>query len=380
MKLILKILLPVAVLLIGVAARNLLLTTGPQAEEQVPETYVPVIEVISLQPQDLELLVHAQGEVRPARQAMLSSEVAGRVLEVGSATEVGAFFAKGDLLLRIDDTDYRIAVMLAEAQLAQAAASLELELAQGEIAKRDWEEIGQGEAAPAALRIPQRRAAEAMRDAADAMLEKAQMDLLRCTVFAPFNGRTLRRSVELGGYVGPGTPLVEVYGTDAAEVVLPLPLKDLAFLPLDVDGATSQPVPVSLEATFGGVTRRWRGEIVRVEAKLDSRDRMLRAIARVESPYRGGAAALLPGMFVSATLIGRGAEQVYALPRAALRTDDHILLVDSEDRIHELAVEVVQRRRDVVLVSGLEPGARLCVTPLALVMEGMQVRVTAEAE
>jgi len=63
MKLILKILLPFAVLLIGVAARNVLLTTGPQAEEQVPETYVPVIEVISLEPQDLELLVHAQGEV-----------------------------------------------------------------------------------------------------------------------------------------------------------------------------------------------------------------------------------------------------------------------------------------------------------------------------
>jgi len=302
------------------------------------------------------------------------------VLEVGAATQVGAFFAKGDLLLRIDDTDYSIAVMSAEAQLAQAAAALELEIAFGEIAKRDWEEIGEGEAAPAALRIPQRRAAEAVRDAAAAALQKAQADLARCTVLAPYDGRALRRLVELGGHVGRGAPLVEVYGTEAAEIVLPLPLDDLAFLPLDVDGAVGNPVAVTLTATVGGVERTWQGEITHVEAMLDTRDRMLRAIARVESPYRGGEAALLPGMYVHATLQGRSAGQVYSLPRAAMRPGDRILLVDADDHIHEVEVEIVQRRRDVVLATGLEDGDRLCVTPLALVIDGMQVRVAAEAE
>ena len=377
-----KILLPVAVLAGGVAGRNLLMATGPQSEEQELPAYVPLVEVTSLTPEDAVLEVVAQGQVRPARRVMLAPEVGGRVVHLGRGMERGVFFEAGEVLMRVDDTDARIAVATAEAQLAQAQASLELEEAQGEIARRDWEALGEGEAPAAALRMPQRRAAEAQVAAAEAALEKAQTDLARTTLAAPFAGRTVARSVELGAIVAPGQAVVDLYGVEVAEVALPIPLAQLAYLHLGLDGPLDgAPLPVELSATVGGEEVRWQATITRVEGELDPRDRMVRAIAEVRNPFAGGVRALAPGMFVRAKLAGRAVEAVVRIPRHTLRPGDQVLLVDADDRLREVRVEVLQRTVDSALVSaGLEAGDRLCLTPLALVVDGMRVQVAVAPE
>jgi len=381
MKLLLKIVLPVLLLAGGLAAKSLLVATGPQVESREPETYVPAVEVMEARSTTLRLDVHAQGVVRAQRTATFAAEVAGKVVAVDDSLLAGGFFEAGAVLVRIDDTDARIALMSAQARAAQADAALALEQAQGEIARRDWEALGEGDPPPAALRLPQRQAAEAELAAAQAAVHKAEVDLSRCTVVAPFAGRTVRRTVELGTWVGPGQPLVEAYATDAAEVMLPLPLEDLVFLALDVDGADAAPVPVILEAAVGDTLRRWDAQITRVAATLDERDRMVRAVARVEAPFRGSGHALAPGMFVQATLQGRQEEGVFQLPRYVLRGGDTVLVVDAEERLRKVPVQVLQRRTDTVIVRGLTDGDRVCTTTLALVLDGMRVIVAGtEAE
>lgn len=81
-------------------------------------------------------------------------------------------------------------------------------------------------------------------------------------------------------------------------------------------------------------------------------------------------------LFVTAELRGAELADVVVLPRAALRNDDRVWVIDAEDRLRPRDVELVRKERDtVVLRSGVSAGERVCTTPLDLVTDGMSVRV-----
>ena len=119
---------------------------------------------------------------------------------------------------------------------------------------------------------------------------------------------------------------------------------------------------------------------MRTEGEIDPRSRMVHAVARVENPYERGAdpdrPPLAAGLWVEAEIAGIKLKDVMVLPRAALRGEDQMLVLDDDDRLHFRTVDVLRRTRDrVILRGGLEAGERVCLTPLAVVAEGMQVRV-----
>jgi multidrug efflux pump subunit AcrA (membrane-fusion protein) len=134
---------------------------------------------------------------------------------------------------------------------------------------------------------------------------------------------------------------------------------------------------VRLSAAFGGRTLTWDGRIVRTEGEIDASSRMVHMVARVENP--DGEAPLPVGLFVQAEIRGQLARGVIELPRAALRDDQHLLVLDAEDRLRFRAVELLRTQRDTVLVrSGIESGERVCVSPLQIVVDGMQVAPLAD--
>jgi hypothetical protein len=139
---------------------------------------------------------------------------------------------------------------------------------------------------------------------------------------------------------------------------------------------------VLLHAQFAGRPHTWEGRVVRTEGEIDPRSRMVHVVARVEDPYGRAAPGRVPlavGLFVQAEIAGRRLERAVVLPRAALRGQDQVLLVDATDRLRFRAVEVARRIRDhVVIAGGLDAGERVVVSPLATVSEGMAVR-TVEA-
>lgn len=191
------------------------------------------------------------------------------------------------------------------------------------------------------------------------------------------------KSVDVGQFVNRGAPLVSIFATDFAEVRLPLPDDRLAFvdLPLAYRGGSAGRGPrVELTADFAGRLHAWTGRIVRTEAEIDARSRMVHAIARVDDPYGRGAEPGRPplsaGMFVEAEIEGRRVEGVAVLPRAALREGDRVLLVDGESRLRFRDVEILRALEDRVVISaGLSDGDRVCLSPIAAVTDGMLVRV-----
>lgn len=376
-----RIYLPLLVLLIGAAAAVALYRMRPQVARQETPVSPRLVRVVEARSRDLHLIVHSQGTVSPRTESVLVAQVSGRVEAVSEQFADGGFFERDDVLLRIDRRDYELAVERAEALVAQARVRLDMERAEADVALQEWNDLGRGEPTALTRREPQLREAEATLQSARAALERARLDLERTEVRAPFDGRIRAKRVDLGQYVAPGTPLAETYSTDAAEVRLPVPKDDLAFLDLDLgdgDPGAAGP-PVTLRTDLYGAEAVWEARVVRADGAFDPRTRMLDLFARVDDPFRRGNGSEGPplpmGLFVDAEIRGRVARDVIVLPRAALRDGDQVLVADEEGRLRFRPVEVMRKVRDeVILRAGVLDGEMVCISPLETVVDGMRVR------
>ena len=372
-----KILLPLLVLLAGVAVAAAIIKARPEVERQAAEAPAPLIRVVEVRLVDMPLNVRAQGTVEPRNEAVLVAQVAGRIERVARQFAEGAFFRRRQTLLWIEDADYRLAVAQAEAAVAQARVGLEREQAEAELALREWAELGQGEASPLTRREPQMAQARAAVAAAEAAVEQARLNLGRTRVRAPYDGRVRARQADIGQFVGPGTALATVFSTDAAEIRVPVPRDQLGFLELDLGRGDfgDQGPEVRLTGDTGS-TATWTGRVVRADGGFDPRTRMLGLYVEVADPFRrrGGGPVMPMGLFVDAEIVGRSVEDVAVLPRSALREGDRVL-VAAEDRLRYRSVEVVRTLADeVVIGAGLEAGELVCVSTLETVVDGMRVR------
>ena len=386
-KLILRIILPILVLAGAGYATVTIIRNRPAPETREAEIPLPLVETMEAGYSNVTLSVFAEGTVAPRTVSELTPEVSGRVIDVAESLVVGGFFEKEDVLLRLDSRDYELAVTRSQAAIAQAKLRLETERQEAAVAMEEWELLGSGRPTPLAMREPQIAEAQAALASAEAASQQAEYDLERTVVRAPFAGRVRQERVDVGQFVARGNSVATLYAVDAAEVRLPIPDSELAFLNLPLAyrddevaiGSVRGP-RVILRSEFAGRRHEWRGTIVRTEGEIDPRTRMVHAIARVEDPYARGSDPNRPplavGMFVEAEIIGRSSGRVMVLPRTVLRGADRVLIVDDADHVRFRQVELFRLERDRILVkSGIEEGDRIIVSPLENAVDGMPVQV-----
>ena len=377
----LKIILPIAVLIIGVLGAYALVKSREVVQPEPTEAPPPLVRVQSVYPTDFQLIVPAQGTVAPRTQTTLISQVAGQIIAVSPAFANGGFFEKGDVLLTIDPRDYEVAVAQAQVQVAQAKLRLAREEEEAEIAREEWKRLGNGEPTDLVLRKPQIDEARATIAAAEGALMRANLNLQRTQIRAPYPGRVRTKNADVGQYVNPGSPLGQIYAIDYAEVRLPVPDDQLAYLDLPLSFRNNphhNPGPdVRFHATFAGREHTYMGRIVRVEGEIDARSGMIALVGRVDNPYRqrdNNTPPLAVGLFVTAEILGHRAENVVVIPRAALRGKNRVLVVTG-NRLYYRNIDVLRAdAENVVVRSGLKSGDQLCVSPIDTVVDGMRVR------
>ncbi len=360
-----------------------LLGSAPDPKRKPPIPNVSTVEVLRVQPVDYQVTVPSRGSVSPRTQSSLIAEVAGRIVEVAPSLRSGGFFEAGDLLLRIDDNDYRNALQIARAELTQARLDLREEQAQADQARQDWRKLDmQGQPGELVLRRPQLENRRAALAAAKARLQQAETNLQRSKIRAPYAGRVLAKQVDIGQYVSTGTVLATLYAVDYVEIRLPLNERQIRFLqlPETYRGETSQPAGPSVEIRRDDWV--WPGHIVRTEGSIDLASRQLYAVAQVEDPYarhEDGRPPLKVGQFVEAAIRGKRLEQVYVLPRGLFQGRDRVFVIDPENRVERRQVEVIWEDRDnLIVATGLQPGERLSSTPLPFVPNGAKVKIAGQ--
>ena len=354
------------------------LTKKPKEKKRNFNTLAVIADYAKVE--DVQLKVRTQGEVRPQVEIDLVPEVGGKIVFVSSNFIEGGIFKKGETLLRIEDADFKVAVIRAEANIAQAEQVLVREQAEGDIARQDYAELGRGEPSPLALREPQQAQARASLQAAQAELESAKLNLARTSVRAPFSGRVRTKASDIGQFVTPGSRLGRIFSTDVAEVRLPLSDPQLAKLdlPLAFVAKNRASAPkVDLHCLVAGHERHWEGRIMRTDSTYDTASRALFAIVEVWDPYGKGASAdgvpLAPGLFVDADITGKSYDNVITIPRDGLRPQDEVYVVDDKGKaeIREVTVLDASPNR-AILTAGVAAGELVVLSP----MERSRVEMT----
>ena len=381
---ILQAVLPLVLLGLAGLAAVTMIRNRPVVETRPPEIAPPGVRVHVVALEDVALAVTSEGTVRPRTESELVPEVSGRVMSVAPSFAEGGFFEAGDVLVTVDPFDYEQAVVAARAQLAQSRLRLAEEEAEAEVAQREWDSLGQGDPRELTLRKPQLDDARAAVAAAEAGLVRAERDLERARITAPYAGRVRRKGVDVGQFVTMGSSVATIYAVDRAEIRLPLPDNELAYLnlPLAYRGGENRQGPgVTLRSTFAGETHAWNGRIVRTESEIDPVSRMVHVVAEVDDPYRPGPdpdrPPLAVGMYVDAEIEGRRFRQIAVVPRSGLRGRSQVMVVDGEGRLRFRDVELLRMTADSIYVrSGLANGERVVISTLDSPTDGMQVQVT----
>lgn len=369
---------PVAVIVGGAAIFAVMMITAPKPEEKNGTPHPPAVQFAVAHARPTTIAINVQGEARPRFEATLAAQVAGRIVWVSPKFAEGGAFSEGETLARVDGADYQLAVVRARSQVAQAEEGLAREEAESELARQDWQALGRGEPPPLAVREPQLAQARAALAAAQASLRSAELDLARTNIRAPFTGRVRERRANVGDYVGPGSPVAVMFGTETMEIRVPLTDSDLASLrvPLGFTATSANQGPAAhVTNVLGGRIMTWEGRLVRTEASVDPRTRLVYGTVEVRDPFSSRhAAPLAPGMFVSARVEGAGRETLVAAPRSALKRNEFVYVVTAENTIDVREVRPAQTTADEVLFrEGVADGERVVVSVLTSPREGMAV-------
>jgi RND family efflux transporter MFP subunit len=387
-----KIILPVLVLGALLFASRILITMRPEPQPKEVVKQIPFVEVIEARQVNLRSSINTFGTVRPQTLTTLIAEVPGVIEDIApiinekasaQSFHSGGFFNKGELLLKIEGTNLKAALAEANANVSRTHLQLVQELELAKQAKIEWGARDWSLASDLVKRKPQIQKAQAEAKAAEAKLNKATRDLARALVKTPFQGRILKTMVDVGQQVGAGSPsaLAEIYALDAAEVFLSLSQTEMNFLGFSDGFQNDKGFSVQVEVLNKKGKTIHQGRLERSEGVVDSQTRLTKLVALVKNCFANPFTPqkilepLSVGQFVKVRL--RGASQdVFVIPDSAFRTQNTILTVDQDNRLHIKEVETLHRAGKKVWVSeGLSDGEKVCITPIEIIANGMEVRV-----
>ncbi len=392
-----KVLLPILILGAAIAGVALMMANPVTPERLEAEEQLVPVEVMEIAHTSEQVVVEAQGTVTAAQQVQVRPEVAGRIVKLSPSLVPGGRFAAGEILARIDERDYQVQLTSRQEAVTRARVALRQERALQAVAEEEWQRLegsisGSQPDRDLVLRIPQIEQAESAVAAAEGNLAKAELDLERCTIKAPFNAVVLREQVDLGQLVNPQTEVATLAGTDAYWVQVSLPVEHLAWIEIPGragrDGSAKPGSPATVVHRAGAARIRRQGRVERLLGDVDPAGRMARLLMVVDDPLapdpEGADLPLLLGSYVTVEIRGRTIEDAIVVPRRALRevqvggegsAREGLWLMDSGDRLAIREVEVVWREEDTVIVGNdLTDGERLITSSLSTPIEGMKLK------
>ncbi|WP_192034945.1 efflux RND transporter periplasmic adaptor subunit [Halomonas sp. YLGW01] len=373
-----------AVIAVALALAGYWLSHRPQAPKRMPAARpVPSVEVMTVSRQSEAPMLSAHGRVLAARETTLSTSIGGRLEAFAPEVEPGRRVAKGQWLARLEATDYELALREAQASLASAEADLATE--QGEQLRAAAEYRSFGRDLPPArrslvLREPQLKAANAAVETARAQRDRAQADLDRTTVTAPFDAVVQEKLVGEGAGLGTYADILSLVGIDRFWVRLNLPQETLSWI--DTHDADGQGSRVTLESPAWPADQTREGEVWSVLPSLENGGLMTQVMVAVDDPLafeRPDAPALRLGDLLEARLHPDRARPLIRLPVSALRGNRQVWVLDEQDRLRIRDVELAYRGDTFALIeAGLADGARVVLGTLATPEAGMSLtaRVT----
>lgn len=382
-----KLLLPGLIVIVTAFTIYFINKNPPEAQRGFQQKAAKiVVKAQTIAPQQYQVQIESYGLVKPRTQSVLVSQVAGQIIEISPHFREGGFFEKGEVLVQIDDRDHLVDVKTAQANVLSAQQALLEEEAKGQQAITDWQRLGNGkEASSLVLRQPQLEAAKATLLSVQADLDKAKLNLERTKVIAPFAGRVLSKSVDIGQVVSNNSELADIFAIDSVEIRLPIKNKDLMLMDLPEQYRDNSPVQNQSNVVFYSDLigeQQWQGRLVRTEGAIDTGAQQLYVVAQIDDPYQATQTNKYPvkiGQYVRAKISGRLLDNIMLIPNSAIYQGSYVY-TEQDGILKRKNIQIQwQNAQQSIIKSGLEFGDKLVLTPLGAVSSGTAVSVKPES-
>ncbi|TVR99550.1 MAG: efflux RND transporter periplasmic adaptor subunit [Rhodospirillales bacterium] len=399
------------------------------------------VRVIAVEPTPFVPRAVGFGQVQPKTVWTAVAQVAGKIVERAPNLEPGRLIPAGTVILRIDPSDYELAVARNEATIDSVDAelnelrvqeenlqhSLTIERRAVALAAEDLERkrtlLRQGTVSQASVDEAERRVLSDRRQVRElenqlaliparrrvleaslalnrTQLEDARLSLQRTTIRMPFDGRINEVAVERDQFVGVGTTLAVADSIDVAEVNAQVPIEQMSpVVRRDIDlsdmtAAELARVPEWLglsaivQLRTGTLEGDWQARVERISPAVDPETRTVGVVVAVPDPYRqaipGTRPPLIRNMYVRAEILGPAWRDQLVVPRAAVqrRADGPVVYVaDDDDRLRRRPVTLGPAQGDIVVIAaGLRPGERVVVSDPTPAIDGMLLAPTADED
>ena len=394
----------------GIVITVLIVKLQPDMVHEVQDHAPVPVNVIEVTRQSLKPAIIGFGTVKPSLNLQVKAEVTGRVTYQNPELKKGEILPAGTLVLTIDDTDYRLALEQARADLLAAQAGLkendlaisnnklDLQLANQKLKVRsdEWERLSrlhkQGALSQSRLdqekqarlqqqqevqslenqrtTLPiQRKILESQLAIAQAKLERSKRDLARTRLTLPFDGRISQVYTEKNQLVSTGNNLFDAIGLEKIEVNAQFPIDQFSrfasdFGSVEIDFSNQASFPsmdkllkqLELTATVelpGSNYQPWQAKVERVSDTLDPQTRTVGVTVSVSDSYQnakpGVQPPLLEGMFTQVTLLGKSGSYL-VMPRFAVHKHQ-VYAVTPENTLQRKDLTNVQLQGDLAIVN-----------------------------
>lgn len=384
----------VALLAISISIYAVLVRTRAEPTMTDVEAVVPSIAVVQARAMPVSQQWTGFGNVAPASGAAANvpAQVRGVVEEIPPGMVAGAAVRRGDVLVQLDDADYRDEVEATRQRIAEIEGQIDqlavefrawtdrLEMAQEDvaIARRDLERVLNAQERGSATqrevdqlrtalivarraevqvreqleRIePRQRQLQAVKRQQQVSLQLAERNLARCTITSPIDGIVQRIDVEHGESVGMDQRVARVVDLRRIEVPLRLPAAARASV------RTGDQVIIR----SAGASRHDRHAVInRIAPEDDGQSRTVTVYIDIEqqtvrgspltvdgsqnrqakSEKRKPQNILTPGMFVEGLVTTSTAQDRVVLPRRAVHSD-RVWVVDEDGTLHSRRIDVL---------------------------------------
>lgn len=323
------------------------------------------VSVVPPESKDYAPLVNLNGVVEARTLTNVVPQVSGRVVEVSPDFRPGARFDAGEVLFRIEATDYELAVERTLAEIEIARADLARLEAEAEAERQVWRlQYSDREIPDLIARVPQIAATKARIQSGEAARAAAELELSRTVVRAPFPGRVLDTDLNIGQVVVQGNPVGSIFSMDSLEIAVPVSSEELALIG-DTIGSTATVERIG-DAGIEAV-------VVRKAAALDAQTRLGTLFLAADD-----ANSLTLGEFVGVEIRGATAPGVFQVPAASLTSGDQIWVVEN-GLLREREVSVVANEGEFAYVRSFDFADGIVAVPPSEGRDGLPVTVQGES-
>ena len=334
--------------------------------EETHEHLVKSVLVTKIKNSQIKNKINSSGRVASLNNITISSEVQGRLIGANTFKK-GTEIKRGDVIFSVKNTDLK--------HLIDAKKSRFMSLVSSNLAdiKLDYNtEYSKWENFFNAINIennlpdfPEIKSAKEKNYiisrsilAEYLSIKSDEEKLSKYTVYAPFDGIITKSYSDVGGNVNPGTPVIDFIRKDKMEIELTVNTSEINL------------INIGDKVNFIENGNTYSGEVIRKGNFVNPSTQNISVFTSIDVEKN----SLYNGMYVSATIITKGIENVCKLPRRSIFKKNKVFIINKNNELKIKEVNIISYQGDDVIVENLSNNTLIVIEPLVNIKEGTIVK------